>query len=119
MGGGGGGAGEEAGALAGAAGADDVPVVLDGVVGAAGEVAGDEGPLVAVVAVRRQQPLLLLLREGPLVDPRVQLVEPPETTALPCSQIYLLQFIIIFLQLNSAQLLVFIITAITSSFFNI
>jgi hypothetical protein len=63
---------------------DDVPVVLDGVVGAAGEEAGDERPPVAVGAVRLQEPLLLRRREGPLVDPRVQLVEPPEPATLPC-----------------------------------
>jgi hypothetical protein len=57
-------------------------VVLDGVVRAAGEVAGDESPLVAVGAVGVEQPLFLLLCEGPLVDPRVQLVEPPEPAAL-------------------------------------
>jgi hypothetical protein len=65
-------------------------VVLDGVVGAAGEVAGDERPLVAVDAVRRQQTLLLLLREGTLVDPRVKLVEPPETAALAFSSMHII-----------------------------
>jgi hypothetical protein len=59
-------------------------VVLDGVVGAAGEEARDERPLVAVGAVRAHEPLLLLLRERPPVDPRVQLVEPPQAAALPC-----------------------------------
>jgi hypothetical protein len=61
---------------------DDVPVVLDGVVGAAREEAGDERPAVAVGAVRLQEQLLLRRREGPPVDPRVQLVEPPEPAAL-------------------------------------
>jgi hypothetical protein len=65
---------------------EDVPVVLDGVVGAAREEARDESPLVAVRAVRRQEPLLLLLREGAPVDPRVQLVEPPQAAALPCAR---------------------------------
>ena len=64
---------------------EDVPVVFDGVVGAAREEAGDERPPVAVGAVRRQEALLLLLGEGPPVDPRVQLVEPPQPAALPCS----------------------------------
>ena len=61
---------------------DDVPVVLDGVVGAAREEAGDERPAVAVGAVRLQEQLLLRRREGPPVDPRVQLVEPSEPAAL-------------------------------------
>ena len=65
---------------------EDVPVVLDGVVGAAREEARDERPLVAVGAVRRQEPLLLLLRERPAVEPRVQLVEPPQPAALTCSE---------------------------------
>ena len=64
---------------------EDVPVVFDGVVGAAREEAGDERPFVAVGAVRRQEALLLRLREGTPVDPRVQLVEPPQPAALPCS----------------------------------
>jgi hypothetical protein len=64
---------------------ENVPVVLDGVVSAPLEEAGDERPLVAVGAVRHQEALLLLLREGPPVDPRVQLVEPPQPAALPCS----------------------------------
>jgi hypothetical protein len=71
-------------AAAAAARHDDVPVVLDGVVGAAGEEAGDERPPVAVGAVGLQEPLLLRRREGTPVDLRVQLVEPPETAALPC-----------------------------------
>jgi hypothetical protein len=62
---------------------DDVPVVLDCVVGAPGEEARDHGPLVAVEAVRRHQPLLLLVAEGALADPRVQLVEPTQAAALP------------------------------------
>ena len=66
---------------------DDVPVVLDGIVRAAGEEAGDERPLVAVGVVGVEQPLLLLLRERPLVDPRVQLVEPPEPAALALRQL--------------------------------
>src|SRR6185437_5058047 len=90
--GGGGGAGgggvlaasDRAGLLAVLARGEDVPVVLDGVVGAPREEAGDERPPVAVGAVRRQEALLLLLREGPPVDPRVQLVEPPQPAALPC-----------------------------------
>jgi hypothetical protein len=64
---------------------DDVPVVLDGVVGAAREEARDHGPLVAVEPVRRHQPLLLLVAEGPLADARVQLVEPAQAAALPCT----------------------------------
>ena len=64
-----------------------MPVVLDSVVGATGEVAGDERPLVAVGAVGGEEPLLLLLRERPLVDPGVQLVEPPEPAALACAWI--------------------------------
>jgi hypothetical protein len=71
---------EKPGALAAAARHDDVPVILDGVVGAAGQVAGNEGPLVAVGAVGEEEPLLL--RERTLVDAGVQLVEPPETAAL-------------------------------------
>jgi len=63
---------------------DDVPVVLDGVVRAPREQARDHRPLVAVEAVRRHQPLFFLVAEGPLADPRVQLVEPPEAAALPC-----------------------------------
>jgi hypothetical protein len=59
-------------------------VVLHGVVGAAGEEPRDHRPLVAVEAVRRHQPLLLLVAERPLADPRVQLVEPPQAAALPC-----------------------------------
>jgi hypothetical protein len=89
---GGGGAGgrrlaasDRAGPLALPARGEDVPVVLDGVVGAPREEAGDERPPVAVCAVRRQEALLLLLRERPPVDPRVQLVEPPQPAALPCS----------------------------------
>jgi hypothetical protein len=72
-------------------------VVLDGVVGAAGEEAGDEGPLVAVGAVGVEQPLLLLLRERSLVDPRVQLVEPPEPAALPCRVTYIARMSNIFI----------------------
>ena len=81
------GPGKEPGALAAAARHDDVPVVLDGIVRAAGEEVGDERPLVAVGAVGVEQPLLLLLRERPLVDPRVQLVEPPEPAALALRQL--------------------------------
>jgi hypothetical protein len=58
-----------------------MPVILDSVVRAAREVAGDERPLVAVGAVGVEQPLFFLLCEGPLVDPRVKLVEPPEPAA--------------------------------------
>lgn len=50
---------------------DDVPVVLHGVVRAAGEEARDHGPLVAVEAVRSHQALLLLVAEGALADPGV------------------------------------------------
>lgn len=62
---------------------DHMPVVLDGVVGAAREEPGDDGPPVAVDAVRGQEQLLLFLREGAPVDPGVQLVEPPQPAALP------------------------------------
>jgi hypothetical protein len=64
---------------------DDVPVVLHGVIGPAREQARDHRPLVAVELMRRQQPVLLFLRERPPVDPRVQLIEPPQPTALPCT----------------------------------
>jgi hypothetical protein len=57
---------EKPGALAAAARHDDVPVSLDGIVGAAGDVAGNEGPLVAVGAVGEKEPLLLLRLETPL-----------------------------------------------------
>jgi hypothetical protein len=60
-----------------------MPVVLDGVVGAPREQPGDDGPAVAVDAVGGEEQLLLLLREGAPVDPRVQLVEPPQPAAFP------------------------------------
>lgn len=65
---------------------DDVPVVLDGVVGSPRKQARDHRPFVAVEAVRRHEPLLLLLRERPPVYPRVQLVEPPQPAAFPFPQ---------------------------------
>lgn len=61
---------------------NDVPVVLDGVVGAAGEEPGDGRPPVAVKAVQGQQPRFFLLRERAAVDLRVQLIEPSQPTAL-------------------------------------
>jgi hypothetical protein len=72
-------------------------VVLDGVVGAAREEARDHGPLVAVEAVRRHEALLLLIAEGALADPRVQLVEPPEPAALPCRVTYIARMSNIFI----------------------
>lgn len=68
--------------LAVATGHDDVPMVLDGVVGPPREESRDESPLVAVHALSPHQPHFLLFREGPLVDPRVKLVKPPQSTAL-------------------------------------
>lgn len=56
---------------------DDVPVILHGVVSAAGKQTRDHRPLVAVEAVRGEQPLLFFLREWAPIDSRVQLIEPP------------------------------------------
>jgi hypothetical protein len=53
-----------------------MPVVLDGVVGAAWKQAGDHGPFVSVKLVRCKQPILLFFCEWPSVDPRIQLIEP-------------------------------------------
>lgn len=55
---------------------DNVPVVLHGVIGAAGEKPGDYSPPVSVNPVRRQEALFLLLRERAPVDSWIQLVEP-------------------------------------------
>jgi len=60
-----------------------MPVVLHGVVGAPGEEPGDDGPPIAMDAVRGEEQLLLFLREGAPVDPRVQLIEPPQPAAFP------------------------------------
>jgi hypothetical protein len=59
-----------------------VPVVLDGVVGAAGEEARDGGPLVAEPGVRAEDGVVLLGREGPVLHLRRQLVAPPEAARL-------------------------------------
>jgi hypothetical protein len=61
-----------------------MPVVLDGVVGAAGEEARDERPLVAVGAMHPHEPDFLLVRVRPPIDSQDQLVEPPQPVALPC-----------------------------------
>jgi hypothetical protein len=62
---------------------DHMPVVLHGVVGASREEPGDDGPPVAVDAVRGEEQLLLFLREGAPVDPRVELIEPPQPATFP------------------------------------
>jgi hypothetical protein len=62
---------------------DHMPLVLHGVVGAPREEPGDHGPPVAVDAVRGEEQLLLFLREGAPVDPRVELIEPPQPAAFP------------------------------------
>ena len=59
-----------------------VPVVLDGVVGAAGEEARDGGPLVAEPCVRAEDGVVLLGREGAVLHLRRQLVAPPEAARL-------------------------------------
>jgi hypothetical protein len=53
-----------------------VEMVLDGVVGAAGQVLGDFGPLVAALAVLQEDYVLLLFRPWPLADRGVQVVVP-------------------------------------------
>ena len=55
-----------------------VPVVLDRVVGAPGQVLRDRCPGVAELRVRRQQCLVLVRRPVPPVDAGVQVVVPPE-----------------------------------------
>jgi hypothetical protein len=70
-----------------------VPVVLDGVVGAAAEELGDDGPSVAKTglkgrlhAVGLHDGDVLLLRPPFLLDARVQVVVPPKfSTPLPLS----------------------------------
>lgn len=63
-----------------------MPMVLHGVVGPPGEEACDQRPLVSMNPVSREEPLFLFVREGPLVDPGVELVEPPQSTALSCTE---------------------------------
>jgi hypothetical protein len=59
-----------------------VPVVLDGVVGAAGEQPSDGGPLVAEPGVRAEDGVVLLGREGTVLHLRGQLVAPPQPARL-------------------------------------
>jgi hypothetical protein len=65
------------------AGHDDMPVVLDSIVGSPGEHASDQSPLVAIHRMSCGQAPLLLLTERPPVYARIQLVEPPQSAALP------------------------------------
>jgi hypothetical protein len=59
-----------------------VPVVLDGVVGPAGEELRDLGPLVAQPLLRLVNGLLLLLAPGLLLDRRVEVVQPARAALL-------------------------------------
>nr|CAB3461767.1 unnamed protein product [Digitaria exilis] len=59
-----------------------VPVVLDGVVGAAVEHPRDGGPLVAVLGVRGDDEGVLVGREGAALHAGAELVAPPETARL-------------------------------------
>ena len=67
------------------------PVVLDLVVGAAGQVLRDLGPAVAPARVQLQDEQLLLRRDAAAPEVRAQVVEPPQAAALarpakPCSK---------------------------------
>ena len=68
---------------------DDVPVVLHCVVGAAREEPCDGRPSVAMDAVGSKEPFFFLLRERAAVDPRVQLIEPPQPATFTWSRRYL------------------------------
>jgi hypothetical protein len=59
-----------------------VPVVLDGVVGASREQAGDGGPLVAEAGVGAQDGVVLVRGEGAVLHLRGELVAPPEAARL-------------------------------------
>jgi hypothetical protein len=59
-----------------------VPVVLDGVVGAPGEQAGDGGPLVAEPGVGAEDGVVLVGGEGAVLHLRGKLVAPPEAARL-------------------------------------
>ena len=59
-----------------------VPVVLDVVVGALGEVGGDGGPAVAEQRLEVDDDPLLVRREVAALYPRPQVVRPPQPAAL-------------------------------------
>ena len=59
-----------------------VPVVLDGVVGAAGEVFGDLSPPVAERLVGQEEDPLLVLAPVLLLDVRIQMIVPPLSALL-------------------------------------
>lgn len=70
-----------------------VPVVLDGIVCAARQVAGQHCPLVADLAVQQHQLLVLLLCPVVAVDVGVQVVDPPGGSSGTNAHTYLSLFI--------------------------
>jgi hypothetical protein len=60
----------------------EVPAVLDGVIGAAGEHPRDGGPLVAVLRLRRDDDGVLLGREGAMLQAGAEMLDPPPAARL-------------------------------------
>lgn len=61
------------------------PEVLDLVVGAAGEAAGDAGPAAAPLGVEVEDEALLVGGDAAALEAGVEVVHPPETAALACA----------------------------------
>lgn len=65
-------------------------MILNGIIGAAGEQPRNGGPAVAVPLVRRQDGLVLRRGEGAVLDVWAELVAPPQPTRLPGPTLYVI-----------------------------